>query len=94
MSDRTFYTVRPDDLKKAVTAEHTSLKDAETAIGERAIPEDLLVVEVVRVISGSVVPEKVRWNFSATRTRAKAASPRPRKPKKGAAPADPGPDAA
>jgi len=83
---RSFYTLPSGTLATVALAEHSSLKDAEKDLRTK-LPGEYLVVEVVREATISPVPESVRVQMSATRTRTRAprdpnAPKRERKPRK------------
>ena len=76
-----FYIIKPEDLQRAVTAEHTTLKDAEKDL-RAAQPGDYLVVQVVRSAHVEEVPTRIRVAMAATRTRVPRDPSTPRKPRK------------
>jgi len=83
---RSFYTLPSGTLATVALAEHPSLKDAEKDLRTKQ-PGEYVIVEVVREANISPVPETVRVQMSATRTRTRAqrdpnAPKRERKPRK------------
>jgi len=81
---RSFYTLPSGTLATVALAEHPSLKDAEKDLRTKQ-PGEYVIVEVVREANISPVPETVRVQMSATRTRAPrdpSAPKRERKPRK------------
>jgi hypothetical protein len=71
----------PADLAKLGLAEEVTLKDAEKRLRNSA-PGEYLIVQVVREATIEPVPETVRVNMRATRTRAPSKSKGGKKPRR------------